>query len=155
MLSDFLHPSQNEASKLKIILIALKIVRVTTSLSVLVSERHSYGLWLGSQGQFVDIVARVSKADTDMTVDGYKTGSMDSMAYSLSGEFGWRFALSDMVYIEPQVEAAYTYVDADDADIGTASYKFDSVNSFIGRAGFATGIKCPSNFGDVYFHALH
>lgn len=113
----------------------------------------AYGLWLGSQGQFVDIVARVSKADTDMTVDGYKTGSMDSMAYSLSGEFGWRFALSDMVYIEPQVEAAYTYVDADDADIGTASYKFDSVNSFIGRAGFATGIKCPSNFGDVYFHA--
>lgn len=113
----------------------------------------AYGLWLGSQGQFVDIVARVSKADTDMKVDGYKTGSMDSMAYSLSGEFGWRFALSDMVYIEPQVEAAYTYVDADDADIGTASYKFDSVNSFIGRAGFATGIKCPSNFGDVYFHA--
>lgn len=113
----------------------------------------AYGLWLGEQGQFVDIVARVSKADTDMTVDGYKTGSMDSMAYSLSGEFGWRFALSDMVYVEPQVEAAYTYVDADDADIGTASYKFDSVNSFIGRAGFAAGLKCPDNFGDVYFHA--
>lgn len=113
----------------------------------------AYGLWLGEQGQFVDIVARVSKADTDMTVDGYKTGSMDSMAYSLSGEFGWRFALNDMVYVEPQVEAAYTYVDADDADIGTASYKFDSVNSFIGRAGFAAGLKCPDNFGDVYFHA--
>lgn len=113
----------------------------------------AYGLWLGEQGQFVDIVARVSKADTDMKVDGYKKGSMDSMAYSLSGEFGWRFALSDMVYFEPQVEAAYTYVDADDLDIGNASYKFDSVNSLIGRAGFATGIKCPSDFGDVYFHA--
>ena len=117
----------------------------------------AYGLWLGEQGQFVDIVARVSKADTDMKVDGFKTGSMDSMAYSLSGEFGWRFALNDMVYVEPQVEAAYTYVDADDLDIDTASYKFDSVNSFIGRAGFAAGLKCPDNFGDVYFHvsALH
>ena len=113
----------------------------------------AYGLWLGEQGQFVDIVARVSKADTDMKVDGFKTGSMDSMAYSLSGEFGWRFALNDMVYVEPQVEAAYTYVDADDLDIDTASYKFDSVNSFIGRAGFAAGLKCPDNFGDVYFHA--
>ena len=113
----------------------------------------AYGLWLGELGQFVDIVARVSKADTDMKVDGYKTGSMDSMAYSLSGEFGWRFALSDMVYVEPQVEAAYTYVDTDDLDISTASYKFDSVNSLIGRAGFAAGLKCPSNFGDVYFHA--
>ena len=117
----------------------------------------AYGLWLGEQGQFVDIVARVSKADTDMKVDGFKTGSMDSMVYSLSGEFGWRFALNDMVYVEPQVEAAYTYVDADDLDIDTASYKFDSVNSFIGRAGFAAGLKCPDNFGDVYFHvsALH
>lgn len=113
----------------------------------------AYGLWLGEQGQFVDIVARVSKADTDMKVDGFKTGSMDSMAYSLSGEFGWRFALNDMVYVEPQVEAAYTYVDADDLNIDTASYKFDSVNSFIGRAGFAAGLKCPDNFGDVYFHA--
>ena len=113
----------------------------------------AYGLWLGEQGQFVDIVARVSKADTDMKVDGFKTGSMDSMAYSLSGEFGWRFALNDMVYVEPQVEAAYTYVDADDLDVDTASYKFDSVNSFIGRAGFAAGLKCPDNFGDVYFHA--
>lgn len=113
----------------------------------------AYGLWLGEQGQFVDIVARVSKADTDMKVDGFKTGSMDSMAYSLSAEFGWRFALNDMVYVEPQVEAAYTYVDADDLDIDTASYKFDSVNSFIGRAGFAAGLKCPDNFGDVYFHA--
>ncbi len=45
MLSDFLHPSQNEASKLKIILIALKIVRVTTSLSLLVSERLSYAVF--------------------------------------------------------------------------------------------------------------
>lgn len=113
----------------------------------------AYGLWLGEQGQFFDIVARVSKADTDMKVDGFKTGSMDSMAYSLSGEFGWRFALNDMVYVEPQVEAAYTYVDADDLDVDTASYKFDSVNSFIGRAGFAAGLKCPDNFGDVYFHA--
>ena len=112
----------------------------------------AYGLWLGEQGQFVDIVARVSKADTDMKVDGYKTGSMDSMAYSLSGEFGWRFALGDMVYVEPQVEAAYTYVDADDVHIGTASYKFDSVNSFIGRAGFTAGLKCPDYFGDVYIH---
>lgn len=113
----------------------------------------AYGLWLGEQGQFVDIVARVSKADTDMKVDGFKTGSMDSLAYSLSGEFGWRIALNDMVYVEPQVEAAYTYVDADDLDVDTASYKFDSVNSFIGRAGFAAGLKCPDNFGDLYFHA--
>lgn len=112
-----------------------------------------YGMWLGDGGQFVDIVARVSSADTDMQVDGHKTGSMDTMAYSLSAEFGWRFALTDQFYVEPQVEAAYTYVDTDDLDIENASYEFDTVNSLIGRAGFAAGIQFPEKIGDLYVHA--
>lgn len=112
-----------------------------------------YGMWLGESGQFVDIVARVSSADTDMKVDANKSGSMDSMAYSLSAEFGWRFALTEQFYIEPQVEAAYTYIDTDDLDIANASYEFDTVNSLTGRAGFAAGIQFPKKIGDLYVHA--
>lgn len=112
-----------------------------------------YGLWLGQSGQFVDIVARVSSADTDMQVDANKSGSMDTMAYSLSAEFGWRFDLTEQFYVEPQVEAAYTYVDTDDLDIAHASYEFDTVNSLIGRAGFAAGIQFPEKIGDLYVHA--
>ncbi|MBU3826142.1 MAG: autotransporter outer membrane beta-barrel domain-containing protein [Candidatus Anaerobiospirillum merdipullorum] len=112
-----------------------------------------YGMWLGEGGQFVDLVARVSSADTDMEVDASKTGSMDTMAYSLSAEFGWRFALTEQFYVEPQVEAAYTYIDTDDLDIANASYEFDAVNSFTGRAGFAAGIQLPEKIGDLYVHA--
>lgn len=112
-----------------------------------------YGMWLGESGQFVDIVARVSSADTDMQVDASKTGSMDTMAYSLSAEFGWRVALTDQFYVEPQVEAAYTYIDTDDLNIANASYEFDTVNSLTGRAGFAAGIQFPEKIGDVYMHA--
>lgn len=112
-----------------------------------------YGLWLGQSGQFVDIVARLSSADTDMQVDANKSGSMDTMAYSLSAEFGWRFDLTEQFYIEPQVEAAYTYVDTDDLDIAHASYEFDTVNSLIGRVGFAAGIQFPQKIGDLYMHA--
>lgn len=112
-----------------------------------------YGMWLGESGQFVDIVARVSSADTDMQVDASKTGSMDTMAYSLSAEFGWRFSLTDQFYVEPQVEAAYTYIDTDDLNIDSASYEFDTVNSLTGRAGFAAGIQFPEKIGDVYMHA--
>lgn len=32
-------------------------------------------------------------------------------------------------------------------------YELDSVDSLIGRLGFATGFKCPNNFGDVYLRA--
>lgn len=112
-----------------------------------------YGMWLGESGQFVDIVARVSSADTDMQVDASKTGSMDTMAYSLSAEFGWRFALTEQFYVEPQVEAAYTYIDTDDLNIDSASYEFDTVNSLTGRAGFAAGIQFPEKIGDIYMHA--
>lgn len=112
-----------------------------------------YGMWLGESGQFVDIVARVSSADTDMQVDASKTGSMDTMAYSLSAEFGWRFALTEQFYVEPQVEAAYTYIDTDDLNIDSASYEFDTVNSLTGRAGFAAGVQFPDKIGDLYVHA--
>lgn len=112
-----------------------------------------YGMWLGESGQFVDIVARVSSADTDMQVDASKTGSMDTMAYSLSAEFGWRFALTEQFYVEPQIEAAYTYIDTDDLNIDSASYEFDTVNSLTGRAGFAAGVQFPDKIGDLYVHA--
>ena len=110
-----------------------------------------YGLWLGDNGQFVDVVARLASAKTDMTVDGNKKGSMDNIALSLSGEFGWRFDVANNFFVEPQVEATYTYVDADHLTLSDGSnYEFDAVDSFLGRAGVAFGMKCPNNKGNVY-----
>ena len=110
-----------------------------------------YGLWLGDNGQFVDVVARLASAKTDMTVDGNKKGSMDNVALSLSGEFGWRFDVTNNFFVEPQVEATYTYVDADQLTLSDGSnYEYDAVDSFLGRAGVAFGMKCPNNKGNVY-----
>lgn len=80
----------------------------------------AYGLWMGDAGQFVDVVARLGTAKTDMTVDGNKKGSMDNIVTALSGEFGWRFDLAKNFYVEPQVELAYTHVDADSLRSRTA-----------------------------------
>ena len=55
----------------------------------------AYGLWMGENGQFADVVARLGTAKTDMTVDGNKKGSMDNIVTALSGEFGWRFDDAD------------------------------------------------------------
>lgn len=117
-----------------------------------------YGLWMADNGMFADVVARLAKAENDMTVDGgAKAGKLDNRAYSLSGEFGWRFDLSNQYYVEPQAELTYTYVDSEDLDLGSAQYKFDTMTSLLGRVGVATGIKCPNNKGDLYFRvsAVH
>lgn len=94
----------------------------------------AYGLWMGEAGQFVDVVERLASARTDMTVDGGKKGSMDNVALSLSGEFGWRFDVSSLFYVEPQVEATYTFVNADRLELSDGSnYEFDDAHSLLGR----------------------
>ena len=111
----------------------------------------SYGLWLGDRGQYVDVVTRLASVKTDMTVDGNKKGSMDNIALSLSGEFGWRFDIMNNVYVDPQLEATYAYVDANDLTLSDGStYRFDAADSLIGRAGVAFGLQCPNNKGNVY-----
>ena len=111
----------------------------------------AYGLWMGEAGQFVDVVGRLASVKTDMTVDGGKKGSMDNVALSLSGEVGWRFDVSSLFYVEPQVEATYTFVNADRLELSDGSnYEFDDAHSLLGRAGMAFGMKCPNNKGNVY-----
>ena len=118
----------------------------------------AYGLWMGENGQFADVVARLGTTQTDMTVDGNKKGSMDNIVTALSGEFGWRFDLSKSFYLEPQVELAYTHVDADVLSLSDGStYRFDDADSLMGRAGFAFGMSCPENGNTAYLHvsAVH
>lgn len=112
-----------------------------------------YSTWMGDNGQFFDLIGRMGTADTDMVVDGQHKGSMDNVALSVSGEFGWRFDVTDSIYVEPQVEATYTYVNDDSLSLSTANYDVDAVHSLLGRIGFAAGMKCPSDFGNVYVRA--
>ena len=113
----------------------------------------AYYTWLADNGAFVDVVGRIAKLDTDMKVDGSKDGSMDNLAASLSAEAGWRFSVTESTYIEPQVELTYTYVDSESLNIGSAEYDIESVDSLMGRIGFAAGLKCPNDFGNVYVRA--
>lgn len=122
------------------------------------SDIKAYGLagyatWMADNGMFVDTVVRLAKFEDDLTVDKTFTGSMDNMAFSVSGEFGWRFDLNDLFYVEPQAEVMYTWVKGDDFNLGNARYSVDDVDNLTGRLGFASGIKCPNNRGDLYVRA--
>ena len=111
-----------------------------------------YGTKMYDNGMFVDVIGRMATMDTDMINAGYKA-KMDNVALSLSGEFGWRFDVTDSFFIEPSVEATYTYTDADKFTMGNGTYELEATNSLVGRAGFAAGFKCPANKGDVYVRA--
>ena len=112
-----------------------------------------YGTKMYDNGMFVDVIGRMATMDTDMVNVGNKA-KMDNVALSLSGELGWRFDVTDSFFIEPSVEATYTYTNADKFALGNVgTIELESTDSLVGRAGFAAGFKCPKNFGDVYVRA--
>ena len=109
----------------------------------------AYGTWIANSGLFADVIGRIAAVKNDMTVGQYK-GKTDNTALSLSGELGWRFDMTKLLYVEPQAELTYTYIDGDSFKLGYADYETDAADSLVGRAGFALGIKCPNNKGDAY-----
>ena len=118
-----------------------------------------YGTWLGDKRQYVDVIGRVASIKNDanarsLTGQGKAyDGKMDNTGLSLSAEAGWRFALPYNLFIEPQVEATYSYIDSDSFRYGDRKYELQSTDSFIARAGFMAGIQCPDNKGNVYVRA--
>lgn len=113
-----------------------------------------YGTWLAENGLFVDVTGKVGRLSNDVTMDKYQyTSSYDTNAVSVTAEAGWRFAFNDMFYVEPQAEMMYGHIMG--ADFETPSYKAktESVDMWVGRLGFQTGLTCPANKGGVYFRA--
>ena len=112
----------------------------------------AYATWMGENGMFADVVARLGHFSTEMNVEG-RTGDMDNRVFSLSGEYGWRFNVCEQFFVEPQVELAYTYVNSEDLQLGDARFAFDSVDSLTGRAGLVFGWNLPDDRGNVYARA--
>lgn len=111
-----------------------------------------YGTWFADNGMYVDVIGRLATMKNDFTA-GSASGKMENLLLGLSAEAGWKFDVSNLVYVEPQTELSYAYVKGDDFNIGNAAYKINSMDSLIGRVGFAAGLSCPNNRGDVYVRA--
>ncbi len=108
-----------------------------------------YGVWLGEDGRFAGVIARGAEVGTDLTTAAY-SADLDQLALSLSGEFGWRFDLAKSLYVEPSIEATYTYIEDETFTGTTALFEIDSTHSFMTRAGAALGWKLPDDRGDIY-----
>lgn len=116
-----------------------------------------YGSWLGETGSYLDLIAKVSRLESDAKIAG-TSGEYDMTAYSISAETGHRFMLAESVFFEPQFEVAYGY--AEGADFKTISStnivtdsELDSTDSLTGRIGVRAGWTDPLERGSLYAHA--
>lgn len=116
-----------------------------------------YASWLGDSGSFLDVIAKVAYLDSDSKIDGTQA-KFDTMAYSLSAEIGHRFDVTNIVFVEPQMELSYGYVKGKTFDTKSATgirtkTTIDGTDSLIGRVGFRAGLTSPEKKGNVYVRA--
>lgn len=118
----------------------------------------AYGSWVAQSGLYVDVIGRMANLKSDVTavnaagLTAYN-GKLDNVALSLSTELGWRFDVTDMLFVEPQVEATYSYVNEESFKYEDRTYRMSAQDSAIVRAGFLAGLQCPSDKGNVYVRA--
>lgn len=109
-----------------------------------------YGTWMAENGMFVDLIGKYSRLESDFDIRNMSSEAKNN-AFSMSAEFGWRFDLTNLVYVEPQAELTYGRIMGDDFrtsnDVKVAQDDYDSL---IGRVGLRAGLKFPEKKGSIY-----
>lgn len=109
-----------------------------------------YGTWMAENGMFVDLIGKYSRLESDFDIRNM-SGEAKNNAFSMSAEFGWRFDLTNLVYVEPQAELTFGRIMGDDFrtsnDVKVAQDDYDSL---IGRVGLRAGLKFPEKKGSIY-----
>lgn len=113
----------------------------------------TYGTWLGEGGHFVDLIAKVSRVETDYGIKG-TSGRFENNAFSLSAEYGRHFELAGGAFVEPQVEVTWGRIMGDDfLNSEGVRIEQDDFDSLIGRMGVRAGFNFPKDKGLVYARA--
>lgn len=112
-----------------------------------------YGTWLAENGQFVDLIAKFSRLNTDFELNGMN-GGFDNNAYSVSAEYGWHLRLGQNGFVEPQAELTYGQVLGATFTTGNnVKVEQEDFDSLIGRIGMRGGFHFPKEKGVIYARA--
>lgn len=118
-----------------------------------------YGGWVADNGQFVDVIVKRHRMETDGHLSS-TSGTHNAFDYynwgtSVSVEYGWRFNCpSTNFWVEPQAELLYGRMDSVDFRTSQgARVDQDAVDSLIGRLGASVGYTFDQNRGSAYFKA--
>ena len=102
--------------------------------------------YLGDSGTYADFVLKYGHLENDNTFNDLAgigqdlSADYDNEMISFSAEFGHKFMSESGWFIEPQLQAQYTYITdvSYTAESGTA-VDIDGIDSLIGRVGFRAG----------------
>ena len=109
----------------------------------------AYGTWLSDNGHFFDVIARYGRISNDFKVDEL-SGDYDNNAFSVSAEYGRRFELSTLAFLEPQIELTYSRVLGGDFSAGkNVTVSQDDFDSLVGRIGVRAGLFLPDKKGSI------
>ena len=111
-----------------------------------------YGSKLNDDGSFIDLIAKYSRLEHDITSAGDK-GDYSTNGYSVSAEYGKRFQQGKGLWIEPQVELTYGKVKSAEYKLGDKTVSQDAMESLVGRVGFSLGKDIKQ--GNVYARASY
>lgn len=102
-----------------------------------------YGTWLGDNGSYTDVAAKVGRDDSTLHSYGQypDSASFRSREESLSVEYGRTHTLNDKgLFLEPQAQIVFGHLDSKDYTTSRGkTVHMDSYNSAIGRIGLLLG----------------
>ena len=111
-----------------------------------------YGSKLNDDGSFIDLIARYAHLKSDVSVTGDKA-DYSTDGYSMSAEYGKRITDDKGFWVEPQVELTYGKLDGANYILDGRRVHQGSMDSFIGRLGFAFGKDIKD--GNIYARASY
>lgn len=114
-----------------------------------------YALWSHESGSFVDMMMKTGRINSDYDFFNEVGGGRDAASFKQTGfimgvETGHRFALSDMVFVEPQLQLTYSRLAGIHETTAARTIDMEASDSLVGRIGVMAGVKCPNNVGDAY-----
>jgi autotransporter family porin len=95
----------------------------------------AYWTHFGPSGWYLDGVLQVNRFDIEAKPNDLGKLKTRGWGYTASLENGYPFEVDKDWYVEPQLQAIYSYVDLDSSDDVGAKIRFRDVDSLIGRAG--------------------
>lgn len=101
---------------------------------------RAYGLggyWthFGPSGWYLDGVLQVNRFDIKARPNELGNLNTRGWGYTASLENGYPYEVDKHWYVEPQIQAIYSYVDLDSSDDVGANVRFKDVESLVGRVG--------------------
>lgn len=106
-------------------------------------RRHEVGVSLTQETNdyYVDLSARMGRGELSVE-SGPLAAEPKTHSVVLSAEAGYRFAVTDVAYVEPQVQVVHqTFKVKDDVVLGSRSFHYDTLKDTTVRVGVKAGVK--------------